>query len=644
MIVSLELEHYGPFQKRVTLPLAGQGLVMVRGKNLVSQACDANGVGKTSIPHGIASTLFGEDLDGRVADAVACRFTKDTCRMHMALEDDLGQWTITRTRRPTSLGVTGIDGVLENEDAKVLQQKIVQRLGFGLRTFKNAVVFGQGAFERFAQADQVEAMRMLDEIQGVDFRADLQRAKDWRDQLTGKLDALREDERLASAQAATVAASVADMSRARDGFEAARSQRVAAIEDRVTVITARIRGLDADADAVTGLVATLATLRAGLAELSKLDDELAVKKRAAAAVKSTADHAADDERVAAAELSSLEARLDALLEQGACPSCRRPVKSQRAAVRKLFDREIKDLATRLTAVSSAWAEAFAAQGEADEVITDAETVIDARETALIRLVPAGESITTYAARLEERCGPRAAQLRAAASLEVSDELRSATSDLDLERSRAWEGADALAAAQGRAASAAASLVAARERADKVNRVISLAEYCVEALGDRGVRSMLVDGVADYVNERLVEHLEKLTCGEASTRMSAQTATKTGKVRDAISFKTDWAWGGDGPDDGSGGMDRRRDLAIFAAVQDLSESRSARPFPLKIWDEPGDNLDSRGQEMFLRWVESEARARGTGLLITHSETIASQANPDRVWTVVLTRDGAHVEIG
>ena len=84
--------------------------------------------------------------------------------------------------------------------------------------------------------------------------------------------------------------------------------------------------------------------------------------------------------------------------------------------------------------------------------------------------------------------------------------------------------------------------------------------------------------------------------------------------------------------------------VFAAVQDLAESRSARPFPLKVWDEPGDNLDARGKEMFLRWVESEARARGTGLLITHDEAIASQADPDAVWTVILERDGARVELG
>jgi ABC-type multidrug transport system ATPase subunit len=127
-------------------------------------------------------------------------------------------------------------------------------------------------------------------------------------------------------------------------------------------------------------------------------------------------------------------------------------------------------------------------------------------------------------------------------------------------------------------------------------------------------------------------------------MSAQTELKKGGARERISFTPVWDWGGAGPDDGSGGQDRRMDLAVFAAVQDLAENRSARPFPLKIWDEPGDALDARGQELFCQWVAEQARVRGTGLLITHSQQIADSVTPDHVWTVVMDPDGSsRVEI-
>jgi Fe-S cluster assembly ATPase SufC len=126
-------------------------------------------------------------------------------------------------------------------------------------------------------------------------------------------------------------------------------------------------------------------------------------------------------------------------------------------------------------------------------------------------------------------------------------------------------------------------------------------------------------------------------------MSATTDLKKGGARERISFKAEWAWGGDGPLDGSGGQDRREDLALFAAVQDLAESRSARPFPIKVWDEPGDSLDTRGQELFAAWVKAESRRRGTGLLITHSETLAGLIEPDHTWVVVMDKNGATVEV-
>jgi ABC-type lipoprotein export system ATPase subunit len=76
------------------------------------------------------------------------------------------------------------------------------------------------------------------------------------------------------------------------------------------------------------------------------------------------------------------------------------------------------------------------------------------------------------------------------------------------------------------------------------------------------------------------------------------------------------------------------------MQDLAESRSARPFPLKAYDEPFDALDSRGKEMACAWLREQAKKR-TVLLITHSEELAGLANPDQTWTIVHDENGARV---
>jgi DNA repair exonuclease SbcCD ATPase subunit len=791
VIKSLSMENFLPFRKRTTLPLGDRGLVLVRGRNEVSQSSDANGVGKTSIPHAICYALFGEDLKGRKADAVICRFAPKgaTCTVSIELEDALGPWSVTRTRSPATLRVTGIDGVPDGADMKVTQEKLEQRLGFGLRTFKNAVVFGQGAFERYASADQADQLRMLDEIQGVDFSEPLRRAREWRAQLGEALTVNSGDADVARSTLTAASSSVSDLTVARDGFDAAKRERIRECSRRFELAEQAVVKAASDADVARAtttelgrvrgpygeLVATYASemlVRASVLSLTVSVEEQrlaregfegAKRERVAACSRrltgaeqavgtAKADIAAsvrmaveleallvvrDEDRARATEFSAshqafearsrehgaavkerddLVAELAELLEVGSCPSCRQPVKSRRAGVAKLFAADLGRLEGAITlraqdlgeaetvrdraaglaeaaadkinraprsvaaleeicgvrasqkrsvALSSAegardlalternkedagtW-DGAAALGAAEERLESAAVALVTAATRIreleaeIATPDAYETTDLYVATLEEACGDLARRRRDTATSEAGSALGDAVRELSEEKTREWDGAAALEAAEGRAASSTAALTTAERRAGKIGVASRMADYCVEAYGDRGIRSMLVDGVADYVNERIAAHLEALACGEATTRMSAQTATKKG-FRESISFATEWSWGGAGQDDGSGGQDRRKDLAVFAAIQDLAESRSARPFPLKILDEPFDALDPRGQELAVAWARRQASERGTALLITHSDGVAS-ADVDEVWVVVLAKDGARVEMG
>jgi DNA repair exonuclease SbcCD ATPase subunit len=625
------MENFLPFRDRVELPLADQGLVLVKGRNLVSEALDSNGVGKTSIPHGISWCLFGEDLSGRRADAVACRFTDGACVVSMDMEDEVGPWSVTRTRRPAGLSVTGIAGIGANEDMSSVQRKIEQRLGFGVRTFKNAVVFGQGTFERFAGADQAEQMRMLDEIQGVDFREALARAKAWRDDLQEKHRQASSAVDSARELYAAAAKTVTDMRRARDAYEVERRRWLAKIAEDALAVEQRLLAARADARQAEADARSLSALREEERRERALDAERS-------ALRVALDEAKVEEDVAKNEETNLAERLDELVRSGACPACRRTtVKSQEKVIRKLFEPELAKLR--------------AARVKAEHAVDRAAAVLDeavkrhaAQLLTFQRLVPDEYAAQPgrYVMVLEERCGARAASLRA-------DRERSALAEarrLEADRARAeaqWSGQGSLDEAEAMAVAHQEAGRLAAQKADRIAAAVKIAEYWYEAFGDRGIRSMLVDGVADFINQRIARHLEVLACGEASVRMSAQTDLKRGGTRERISFNPEWAWGGVGAGTGSGGQDRRVDLAVFAAVQDLSETRSARPFPLKIFDEPFDALDSRGKELAGQWVKSIAKKHGTGLLITHSEEMAVAADPDSVWEVIMDKDGAHVVV-
>ncbi len=629
MITSIEVSNFGPFRECVILDLANRGLVLIKGNNKVSQAADSNGAGKTSIAHAICWGYYGEDLNFRRADAVANRFTTETCSVTIHNEDARGKWVVVRTRRPAGFHVEGIEGVTENMDVKDIQEKIEQRLGFGLRTFRNAVVFGQQTFERFANADQKEKLRMLDEIQGIDFQEARERTKEWRDSLRTQHDDVVGQIEAYKAEQTAQAARVSDLTWVRDSFESSKQARVAQLEERLKITTSQLDEAERNLVVLEGDKKFLADrLFPAYTEHLRLVKHIQEAADVAWKAKMAVDAVLKKQNVQ-------QEALDDLKKFAKCPTCRQPIKKWET-IYAAFEPEIEVLMDALKSVRDV-------RSTAEKKHAEAISKMDAAAARLCELIPKDTNPAFFVGKLQGQTSDtamrRAVGVRDEISFEIKNEIQR---DLEVERSTCFDGEASLREAERYHADVSERLKKAIRVEGKLVQAIDIAEYWYEAFGDRGIRSLLVDSVSDFMNDRIAYHLDKLALGEAAAKMSSTTTLKKGGVKEGISFSRVWEWGGDKESDGSGGQDRRVDLAVFAAIQDVAEARSARPFPLKIYDEPADSLDARGQELFLEWIRSEAHKYGTALLITHNESVAAQANADEVWSVVLDEKGAKIE--
>jgi len=604
------------------------GLVLIRGDNRVSQAADSNGTGKTSIPSILSFAWFGVSLptplapSGRRGDDMACRFTKSPGMATVSMEDDRGPWRITRQVRPKSLTVEGFD-LAGDEDDKLIQEKIEARLGFGPRTFRNAIVFGQGAFERFSLADQADQLRMLDEIHGMDLRKALEKAKVWRDGLTAhltKTDAgITSDSMLVTREQETAVI----LERARASFDAEKTERMAALRGHLVVA---LTGADVAETTLETLLARRAELVTAQGVWERIEE--AVRHRDAcggAEVECERDVRDLQEKSAA-----LTEALNALVHSDRCPTCRMDL-TNAATKKRIKAAFLPDLTTvnqTLVVVMRTLTKARDARVKAvetEEALWAAHPDID----QTIRRLTAETSETARAAiqREVDRC---------------RHDLTRVNEELETERARTWSGQDSLDRAARTITELETAIQKARTQAARLRRSIQVAEYWVDAFGDRGIRSLLLDESAGFINDRLAYHLGILAAGEAATELAATRALKGGGTRERVTISSRWAWGGEGLGSGSGGQDRRVDLALFAALQDLAEMRSARPFPLKVFDEPLDALDTRGKELGAQWVKQQARERGTVWIITHSEELEALIEPDTIWTVILDPHGARIE--
>jgi DNA repair exonuclease SbcCD ATPase subunit len=626
MIKGIGVENFLPFREYTYFPLANQGLVLIRGNNRVSASSNDNGSGKTSVLHAIAWVLFGEDLKGRKADAVACRFTEGQCSVRIDLEDDLGAWSVIRTRRPASLRVEGLD-VPPDSNMDVVQAAIESRLGFGMHTFRNAVVFGQGSFDRFAHADQAEQMKMLDEIQGLDYSEPRRNAADWRKNLVatmGEIESGVSDDSMVLEETKNQIKTLTDI---RNQFEVRQFERLKLSKAKTTGIAGSIATLRADIREIG--------IDAKILERARFEESKLIECEAALSLTRQAeDEAGALQDEAGTNLRRHDEKLERLLKHSECPECLSVIEGAWSLVRDRFAIQRKPLALQSDLAAKEYRKCLGASAAALEAV-------EAQQAVLRAIVGGTEDLSRMIMRLEEKTTPARRKRLADDLARLEAEAAKAEAEWRRIKDEKWDGSEALARASEKVTLLTARIARERGRMDKAAIAVDLAEYCVDAFSDRGIRSLMVDNVADFVNDRMVEHLEALTAGEATNRMAATTPLKKGGTKERISFTPTWAWGGEGPDSGSGGQDRRVDLATFAAVQDLSESRSARPFPLKAYDEPFDALDSRGKEMACAWLRAQAKTR-TVLLITHSEELAGLANPDVTWTIVYDENGATVQ--
>lgn len=624
---TLSFKDFMLFEKHQELPLSDLGLVLVGGDNRLSACANSNAVGKTSIFDALSWALFGQTLRGLKGDEVAYRFNKDTCWVGLHLEINGKMYDIERTRRPAGLDLFTYNGTGEkikvpNEQMKDVQGMIDGLLGFGSHTFRNAVMFGQGTFERFATAGQTDNMKMLDEIHSLHLGSALVRAREWRDKARGKLSELETKTENAVARNKSAIEQIELLESTKDGFAKQKQGDINEIQKRLESTRVTLAELEAEHVTTSGKVHLVKEMRE---EANKLEGDGKKGDGLKVRVQETTFQLSTLEKARAEVL----AKLTQLLESGKCPICRIALTGEKKReVERGYSPDFQKADASISASKRNLETLKAEYEHIKQHLIHGGDLFSSKYQAPISGMQRLESIYSDAALEKQRLLIDGSQRK----------IQELEHQLTTEKEREWGGAAPLAAATKERDETTTQLTQYTMEWEQVKEAFAIAEYWIEAFGDRGIRSLAFDSVADFLNERLVEHLEILTAGEASVQISALSALKKGGVKERISVNAAWGWGAGSYTAGSASQDRRVDLAVFGAMQDLAERRSARPFPLRIWDEAGDSLDDKGKELFAEWVRKEARRRGSGFVITQDREFGEIIEPDSIWTVVLNKDG------
>jgi DNA repair protein SbcC/Rad50 len=163
-LVTVEVINFRSFSKAVFEPLGiGQGMTAING---------ANGMGKSSIVHGLVWALYGITPDGVRVSSLRRQDSEGDVEVKVTLRHDGQTIVITRAIRgknDTTVASIEVDGVEQtNVSSKTATNWIVSRFGLDAEAFLTAFVVRQKELDSLVRARPAERRKTIERLAGIE--------------------------------------------------------------------------------------------------------------------------------------------------------------------------------------------------------------------------------------------------------------------------------------------------------------------------------------------------------------------------------------------------------------------------------------------------------------------------------------------
>lgn len=163
-LVTVEVVNFRSFSKAIFEPLGvGQGMTAING---------ANGMGKSSIVHGLVWALYGITPDGVRVGSLRRQDSEGDVEVKVTLRHDGQTIIVTRAIRgknDTTVASIEVDGVEQtNVSSKTATNWIVARFGLDAEAFLTAFVVRQKELDSLVRARPAERRKTIERLAGIE--------------------------------------------------------------------------------------------------------------------------------------------------------------------------------------------------------------------------------------------------------------------------------------------------------------------------------------------------------------------------------------------------------------------------------------------------------------------------------------------
>ena len=643
----LEVSNFGVLTK-ASVPLDGQGLVLIRGVNADTTAASSNGSGKTTVFKALSWCLFGEVVgDGRVTNEVIRQGSKKA-QVEVTFDDGTHEYRVERSRTPSGGKLTlYTDGVsTTGRTAKDTEARICELLGLDWHAFRNTVLYGQGDIKRFADKHTTDSERksILKRVLRLDVYDKA------REEAKQRLAALRLEVAAVQTEHTKLGVRLEDARLNRDSLvsrhgtwhvqSAAEAHRMRedALKAREQADTYQSLIDDAEAikKAVEQLDARLSNIERVQSDRNRLTDRLDEARQAHQDAVSAFKRAesilftAKQRESVALDVAKSAKRARDDMSADTCPTCGQGwpegvqgAKQEEAAqaAEQAFAKvvrlreDIEDAEAHLAAEDDAKRAAYAEmedarrkQEEVQKILTEQRRWEVERDAKRARLSEMDKAVTEVTL-LERR---------------ASDLERLAQEKLDQDNPFR----EPMVEAQELYDEVRDQYHAKDAEADKLLEGEAPLKWWIQAFSDKGLPSLAMDNVMPILTESANGYLDILSDGDITVDISTEKALKGGGTRDNITITQTIEGLADVTP--SGGQRSKMSLAVDLGLMDVVASREGAEINLMMLDEVLDGLDDEGKARVVELLQHLRTVRPSLFVVSHDDTI--QEHFEKVITV------------
>lgn len=602
--------------KEATLILDNRGLVLIEGENKTNESFQSNGASKSSLISSITYSLYGRTEKGLKADDVVNNKTKKNTFVKLYFTVGEDNYRIERYRKDkenknkVKLFVNDKDITGSTND--VTDKQIQELFGIDFNTYLNSIIYGQGDIPMFSQATDKGKKEILESITKTDVYKNAQEvAKEKQKETESKQSTLEQEIEKIGYQLEVKEQQFEKELNYFNEVKEKQEEEQKYIEEQIKYITYQKQEYQKEIDRLKKQIPEVNLdeyiytdqyyeCKSSIEKLQQAKEEKVKPKK---------EEILDMQR--AIEYNTLMTRdsLEKLDTNDTCPVCGSPIdNSHKVKEQESMNKTIEKNNQELSMYKEAYTEILSKEDIIDSKIKELQDIMQQEELQKLELDRQNKE------KLQNQ------QVYYNNISETEREMNSLQYPTPNDYSYVIEPNEE----QHEKEIKELQKTIDKNKQDIVQLESKKQRYkeAIDAFSNKGIRSVVLDFITPFLNEKANEYLQVLSGSGIEIEFQTQVENAKGELTDKFDVLVKNEKGGSSYKSNSAGEQKRIDIAISFAIQDLIMSKEDISTNIALYDEVFDGLDSIGCENVVKLLKDRTKKVSTIFVITHNTELKS----------------------